>query len=154
MNRIGYIFTEHEPKILWKPKTNSKKTDELIEKTEKIILGKSNIYIGKLINIFLEKLKESKEEWEEYEKKLDEEIEEIKEQNDFKESELNIREVNGRTKFLDNNDARNMIKRNSITDGNHHANGKGERKLLITKTVVNDTRRVKPRENSEEKGSQ
>lgn len=134
MNRIGYIFTEQEPKILWKPKTNHKKTDELIEKTEKIIL---------------EKLKESKEGWEEYEKKLDEEIEEIKEQNDFKESELNIREVNGRTKFLDNNDARNMIKRNSITD--HNGKEQNQRKLLITKTVVNDTRRVKPRENSEEK---
>ena len=100
--------------------------------------------------VFLEKLKESKIEWEEYEKKIDEEIEEIREKNDFKESELNIREINGKTKFLDNNDARNMIKRNSITDNGKESD---KRKLLITKTVVNDTRRVKPREKSEEKGS-
>merc|ERR1711953_378108 len=131
--RIGYIFTDHEPKILWKPKSKWIKTDELIENTE---------------NIILEKLKESKIEWEEYEKKIDEEIEEIREKNDFKESELNIREINGKTKFLDNNDARNMIKRNSITDNGKESD---KRKLLITKTVVNDTRRVKPREKSEEK---
>ena len=90
-------------------------------------------------------LKKSKKEWKEYEVELNNQIEEIKEKNDFKDSDLNVREVNGRAKLLDKDDARNLIKKPAKEiDIN--------KRLVITKTVMNDTRRVKPRNESEEKG--
>ena len=93
----------------------------------------------------LDNLKKSKKEWKEYEVELNNQIEEIKEKNDFKDSDLNVREVNGRAKILDKDDARNLIKKPAKEiDIN--------KRLVITKTVMNDTRRVKPRNESEEKG--
>ena len=93
----------------------------------------------------LDNLKKSKKEWKEYEVELNNQIEEIKEKNDFKDSDLNVREVNGRAKLLDKDDARNLIKKPAKEiDIN--------KRLVITKTVMNDTRRVKPRNESEEKG--
>lgn len=90
-------------------------------------------------------MKKSKKEWKEYEVELNNQIEEIKEKNDFKDSDLNVREVNGRAKLLDKDDARNLIKKPAKEiDIN--------KRLVITKTVMNDTRRVKPRNESEEKG--
>merc|ERR1711868_114427 len=83
----------------------------------------------------------------EYEAELNNQIEEIKEKNDFKDSDLNVREVNGRAKLLDKDDARNLIKKPAKEiDIN--------KRLVITKTVMNDTRRVKPRNESEEKEDQ
>ena len=92
-----------------------------------------------------ENLKKSKKEWKEYEVELDNQIEEIKEKNDFKDSELNVREINGRAKLLDKDDARNLIKKPAKEI-------EINKRLVITKTVMNDTRRVKPRNESEEKG--
>lgn len=117
----------------------------MAEKTENEILGKyvwnfpgNNLW-------FKDNLKKSKKEWKEYEVELNNQIEEIKEKNDFKDSDLNVREVNGRAKLLDKDDARNLIKKPAKEiDIN--------KRLVITKTVMNDTRRVKPRNESEEKG--
>merc|ERR1711953_1443659 len=130
--RIGYIWTETEPRVYWKPKTAFPKFLNMAEKTE---------------NEILDNLKKSKKEWKEYEVELNNQIEEIKEKNDFKDSDLNVREVNGRAKILDKDDARNLIKKPAKEiDIN--------KRLVITKTVMNDTRRVKPRNESEEKEDQ
>jgi len=130
--RIGYIWTETEPRVYWKPKTAFPKFLNMAEKTE---------------NEILDNLKKSKKEWKEYEVELNNQIEEIKEKNDFKDSDLNVREVNGRAKLLDKDDARNLIKKPAKEiDIN--------KRLVITKTVMNDTRRVKPRNESEEKEDQ
>merc|ERR1711962_220006 len=127
--RIGYIWTKTEPRVYWKPKSAFPKFLNMAEKTE---------------NEILDNLKKSKKEWKQYEVELDEQIDEIKTKNDFKDSELNVREVNGRAKLLDKDDARNLIKKPSKeVDIN--------KRLVITKTVMNDTRRVKPRNESEEK---
>ena len=117
----------------------------MAEKTENEILGKYFLEFTWEIIHGLDNLKKSKKEWKEYEVELNNQIEEIKEKNDFKDSDLNVREVNGRAKLLDKDDARNLIKKPAKEiDIN--------KRLVITKTVMNDTRRVKPRNESEEKG--
>ena len=89
-------------------------------------------------NKFLERLKERRAEWEEYGNELKEEIDQIKETNNFDESDLAV--VNGKAKLINKDDARNIIRK--VDNSKEPLN----KRLVITKTVTNDTRRVKPRD--------
>lgn len=86
----------------------------------------------------LERIKERRAEWEEYGNELTEEIDQIKKSNNFDESDLAV--VNGKAKLIDKDDARNIIRK--VDNSKEPLN----KRLVITKTVTNDTRRVKPRD--------
>jgi len=129
--RAQFCQTETKPVILWAPKSWNDKTNDL-----------------KSVSHKLEKalLKERRQEWEKFDDELDEEISQIREANDFDDNDLTL--VNGKAKIIDKEDARNIIRKvdNSVSEPIN-------KRLVITKTVNNDTRRVKPRDDDREKKS-
>merc|ERR1711892_224120 len=135
--RAKFIQTKAEPSVLWAPKTWSDATSEMVEasvKKEKSLM------------------KERRKEWAAHAVELDEEVKAIKEANDFDEKELTLVSSNGRAKLIDKDDARNIIRKvdNSDAKLEDEKPVKSNKRLVITKTVNNDTRRVKPREEDNE----
>ena len=133
--RAKFIQTKAEPCVLWAPKVWHETTTDLVNhsvKKEKTTM------------------KERRHEWASYALELDEEIKQIKEANDFDEKELTL--VNGRAKLIDKDDARNIIRKVDNSDVMQNSEDDevkpviSNKRLVITKTVNNDTRRVKPRE--------
>jgi len=129
--RAQFCQTETKPVILWAPKSWNDKTNDLKSDSHKI---------EKAL------LKERRQEWAKFDEELDEEISQIRETNDFDDNELTV--VNGKAKIIDKEDARNIIRKvdNSVSEPIN-------KRLVITKTVNNDTRRVKPRDEEREKKS-
>ena len=104
MERAKYIRTATTPVIYWKPRILDPDTKELQKKSKQKVL---------------DLLEESKAKWDETKKEMQEEIEDIKERNQFKDIELRVETGNRRPSI-------------------------GQR-LVITKSVKNDQRIVQPK---------